>query len=350
MSLVNCLRTLGLAVVALTASAGQGRAQFDLNLNLSGFSATQRAAVARAEVLWEEIIVGYQPGIARQTLTVFLTVLPIDGPGGMVGVAGPTGAASEGGFVLTTVGAMQIDSADLPLLEADGLVEDLVAHELGHILGIGTQWVANGVYTDGSGAYRGPSGIAAFRTEFDPDATFVPVELSGGPATADGHWDDRLDLLDPAGRPLADELMTGTPSGANYLSNTTIQSLRDIGFEVTGQLSVLVGDVNWDGQVNGLDVPLFVDLLLDGHYLAVADMDNDGQLSGLDVPPFVATLIDAEHQTTNTFVPEPTTLALLLLGLGLIVLRRSPDGSSLGQSAGAGAGEKEGGRSDGVSL
>jgi hypothetical protein len=318
---MNKSKLLGLTLLGLAAIVERGQAQFELDLNLSGFSAMQQVAIGRAGARWEDVIVGYQPGIERQALTVFLTALPIDGPGGMAAVAGPTRTATEGGFTLTTLGAMQVDSADLPQLEADGLFEDLVAHELGHILGIGTQWVANGIYVDGSGEYRGPAGLAAFQAEFDPTATFVPVELGGGPATADGHWDDRLDLLDPVGRPLADELMTGQPRGANYLSNTTIQSLHDIGFEVADSLPVPVGDVNWDGQVNGLDVPPFVERLLNGPYLTTADMDEDGQISGLDVPLFVATLVAAEHQLADASVPEPSTLALLLLAL-IFLLRQ----------------------------
>jgi hypothetical protein len=51
------------------------------------------------------------------------------------------------------------------------------------------------------------------------------------------------------------------------------------------------GDVNWDGEVNGLDVAPFVELLISGVYLASADLNYDGGVNGLDVQPFVSAVI-----------------------------------------------------------
>ena len=53
----------------------------------------------------------------------------------------------------------------------------------------------------------------------------------------------------------------------------------------------LPGDVNADGQINGLDVAPFVRLLLNGSYQVAADMDADGVINGLDVEPFVAVVV-----------------------------------------------------------
>ena len=53
----------------------------------------------------------------------------------------------------------------------------------------------------------------------------------------------------------------------------------------------LLGDVNRDAVVNGLDVDPFVSLLLNGSDQAEADMNYDGQLNGLDVDLFVAAVI-----------------------------------------------------------
>jgi hypothetical protein len=72
-----------------------------------------------------------------------------------------------------------------------------------------------------------------------------------------------------------------------------------------------LGDVNMDGEVNGLDVDPFVDVLLNGPYQVEADMNKDNEVNGLDVDPFVAAVVGGGVQA----VPEPATLALAGMGL-----------------------------------
>jgi hypothetical protein len=76
---------------------------------------------------------------------------------------------------------------------------------------------------------------------------------------------------------------------------------------------VLLGDVNLDGVVNGLDVDPFVDVLLSGPYQSEADMNEDQVVNGLDVDPFVAAVVGGSQS-----VPEPSTLLLALVTLGVI--------------------------------
>jgi hypothetical protein len=76
---------------------------------------------------------------------------------------------------------------------------------------------------------------------------------------------------------------------------------------------VLLGDVNMDEVVNGLDVDPFVDVLLNGPFQLEADMNKDGEVNGLDVDPFVAAVVGGGVAA----VPEPSTL-VLALGLALL--------------------------------
>jgi hypothetical protein len=76
----------------------------------------------------------------------------------------------------------------------------------------------------------------------------------------------------------------------------------------------LLGDVNMDSVVNGLDVDPFVDVLLNGPFQTEADMNQDGEVNGLDVDPFVAAVVGGGAAA----VPEPSTLLLCLLALTVV--------------------------------
>ncbi len=83
-------------------------------------------------------------------------------------------------------------------------------------------------------------------------------------------------------------------------------------------LRIINGDVNFDGEVNGLDVDPFVEAVLGGGYAAPADMNGDGAVDGLDVDPFVAAVVGggaAASPLDVADVPEPSTLLLALLAL-----------------------------------
>jgi hypothetical protein len=78
-------------------------------------------------------------------------------------------------------------------------------------------------------------------------------------------------------------------------------------------LDLLLGDLNLDGEVNGLDVDPFVDVLLNGPYQQEADMNEDQVVNGLDVDPFVATVVGGTQQ-----IPEPSTLLLCIIALFVV--------------------------------
>ncbi len=198
--------------------------------------ASYGAAFTAAERFWESRVTGYiDQGIgAPSELRINVTLENIDGLGDTLGSASVTHANFLGSFVEPTRGQMTFDTSDIPFYGNvyPGTFEDVIRHEMGHVLGLGLLWTFNDVYVNGSGQYTGAAGLAAFRQEFNaPTAAFVPVELQGGAGTANAHWDEGTNFASN-GRRLDDELMSGSASGNMWLSNTTLQSFRDIGYTV----------------------------------------------------------------------------------------------------------------------
>ncbi|MCG6938101.1 MAG: peptidase, partial [Gammaproteobacteria bacterium] len=210
-----------------------------INLSLSGLTTSQASFFTQAQSFWESVLIGYKPGINIPGITINAAGAAIDGVGGTLGQAGPAFVTNQGGFTLTTEGNMTFDSADLANLETNGSLEDVILHEMAHVLGFGTLWTANSVYVNGSGQYTGTNGLAMWQTEFNqPGATFVPVELGGSAGTANGHWDENnggaglTGVTDGSGNDMRNELMTGWLNTPAFISNTTKMSFMDIGYDV----------------------------------------------------------------------------------------------------------------------
>lgn len=233
------------AVSAVTCTASQ--AAFDIQLTFTGTpTPSQISAFTAAEAFWESRISGYITSFATTNVTslnITANISAIDGSGGILGQAGPTSGINDGTYLIATQGQMQFDSADVADLQAAGEFNNVILHEMAHVIGLGTLWelnstVSNPIYVNNSGQYKGAFGLAAYKAEFNqPLATFVPVELNGGSGTANGHWNDSTNVFDSQGRPLIRELMTGFlddgPSNIPvYVSNFTVQSFRDIGYTV----------------------------------------------------------------------------------------------------------------------
>jgi hypothetical protein len=130
------------------------------------------------------------------------------------------------------MGIMEFDESDLPSLIARAGLVDVVQHEMGHVLGIGTMWNFGGrSLLVGAGTndpyFAGEFGRAGFASINSVvfSGTPVPVENSGASGTRDSHWRETT---------LGRELMTGFYNAGvvNPLSKLTVGSLQDLGYEV----------------------------------------------------------------------------------------------------------------------
>jgi hypothetical protein len=201
-----------------------------------GLTETQKNAFKAAADRWSRVIVGDLPAVSIggeviDDLLISARGVAIDGVLGTLGRAGPTQLRprSAGAFAfLPAMGMMEFDTADLANMEANGSLNDVIAHEMGHVIGIGTIWDDKG-FLRGAGSatptFTGPQAMREFATlrgTGRPEP--VPVENRGGPGTRDSHWQDSL---------FGNELMTGFVERAgNPLSRMSVASLQDLGYTV----------------------------------------------------------------------------------------------------------------------
>ena len=218
----------------LAASA----APFTISVNFTGgLTSSQQSIFSTAANIWMGLLPSYQPGISIAALNINASGVAFDGVGSILGGAGPDTLTTQGGYTLATTGTMQFDSADLANMESNGSLLPVILHEMAHVMGFGTLWTANGVYINNTGQYTGPAALSTYKVEFSqPSATFIPVELGGSPGTANGHWTefDGGGSLTGIISPLGDmqfEIMTGWINTPYFISQTTVASFVDIGFQ-----------------------------------------------------------------------------------------------------------------------
>jgi hypothetical protein len=202
---------------------------------MGGLSKTQMDAFKEAADRWSRVIVGDLPSVLVEgeiidDVLILAQGVNIDGPGKILGQAGPTRLrpASAGiAAFLPAKGEMAFDKADLQQMEDDGTLKDVIAHEMGHVLGIGTIWSTKGLL-NGAGTnnptFVGQKAMAEYGILRGSGPTPVPVENTGGEGTVDSHWRESV---------FRNELLTGFVSAANNpLSRMTVGSLQDMGYVV----------------------------------------------------------------------------------------------------------------------
>jgi hypothetical protein len=199
----------------------------------------QRQAVEAAVARLETLIVGNLPNLQSfqypggncggaavpplsesiDDVVIYLEFVPIDGPGGTIGSAGPCRVRAAGGGEITAfsvLGGMRFDTADLQTLDDLGLLEDIVLHEMMHVLGFGIFWEgivvppaavpdtflmqpsnpSNDRYTEGmtDTHFTGANAVARFEAvggDTYVGGEIVPVEndtVEFNPGSLDGHW------------------------------------------------------------------------------------------------------------------------------------------------------------------
>ncbi len=173
---------------------------------------------------------------------IFAQIDTIDGPGTILGQAGPCIIRTTGR--LTIVGVMTFDSADVAGLVNNGSLNAVILHEMGHVLGFGSLWtqaqfdclenpsnppgMINDAFfdcTNGRAMFDsigGTSYTGGNKVPVEDCSAASPVGCGGG--TVNSHWREPT---------FVNELMTGyLNAGSNPLSRLTAASLQDLGYGV----------------------------------------------------------------------------------------------------------------------
>jgi hypothetical protein len=250
--------------VATLQSTGQAvsfaytvTASFDIEVVfISAVSNAQRAAFTAAAERWETVITGDIPGfnitaadgitagycginhpaVVRNIddLLIYVDLTPLDGVGNLLGQAGPCIYNTSNNKPI--IGTMQFDAADLDAMLANGTLQAVITHEMGHVLGIGSMWDTGFLLTGAGGTdpffsgvnaidyFKRAGGTVALGNGVPVENCLVGVPSSCGQGTRDSHWRESI---------FKTELMTGYISGtSNPLSAVTIAALADQGYDV----------------------------------------------------------------------------------------------------------------------
>jgi hypothetical protein len=224
------------ASVKAGASAAAIRSAYKIEVRfVGGLNTAQKNAFKTAAKRWTKVIVGDVPSVmvsgeVIDDLLIMAQGVDIDGPGKILGQAGPThlrpAAAGVNAF-LPAKGLMSFDTADLAQLQADGTLVDVITHEMGHVIGIGTIWSNKRVLAGANSndpRFTGAAAKKEYGVLTGGAPTPVPVENTGGAGTKNSHWRETL---------FVNELMSGFIAAPNNpLSRLTVASLQDLGYVV----------------------------------------------------------------------------------------------------------------------
>lgn len=210
--------------------------QITLSFPDSTLTTTQQLVFQQAANRWQDIIVGDltnvrdpATGQVIDDILIVASAPTIDGAGSILGAAAPTNFR-PGLNGLPWRAEMFFDAADVSQMEATGLLQNVILHEMGHALGLGSMWARAGLVQNAAGTdpiYVGANALREYRSIFGiPSAAGVPVENTGAQGTRGSHWRETV---------FRTEIMTGyaEPAGVRMpISRMTIGALQDLGYAV----------------------------------------------------------------------------------------------------------------------
>lgn len=218
-----------------TPTPPPGAAGFQITVTFPDNSLTtaQKQVFQTAAARWSRIITVDLPDVTYQgrlidDLEITATAPAIDGPGGTLGQAGPREFRGDSAG-LPFLGVMQFDSADVAGMERDGTFANVIIHEMGHVIGLGSLWqsrnLVQGIGTSNP-VYVGARALAEYNSIFGVTGTSVPVENVPRQGSYGSHW--RESLFD-------NEIMSSEaerPGVTMPISRITVGSLQDLGYTV----------------------------------------------------------------------------------------------------------------------
>jgi len=212
--------------------------EFNIDLDLRAVPLTQRSFFRQARDVWTDILTRGltdvdSSGIPSNLLPEEPCLLPtiiddlyicvkyekIDKEGKILGSGSPVFARSKSGPDpgLPITGKFRLDEDDVEDLIDEGLLIDVIVHEMSHVLGIGTLWKGFDLRDD--------SNIVCLYTGAKASAEYEALSGCQGGIPIDdcSHWSKEC-----FGR----ELLTDTISSDPRLSRISIAALEDLGYAV----------------------------------------------------------------------------------------------------------------------
>lgn len=204
-----------------------------------------RAAAKAAADRWMQVVVGpvlpvqiaqsVRPcgvgPLLNERVSGVVVFVRMSDPDSLVGLGGTGGACGmRSGSLISYEGLVTVSTSGLANSRAAGYLPTIFLHELGHVLGIGTNWSASPYLRDANGENPVFAGPNAMQAAFDVGATAspsTPIAISHrGESGEFTHW---------RAHTVGNDIMLS--GGGNALTAVSAATLRDLGYQV--QLSAV---------------------------------------------------------------------------------------------------------------